>query len=67
MKKKEKIQSSLLVDIVARMEEEMKHPKVMTLPLINQELTPEERAKRKEELIKRWEHRLVNPEVLKEK
>ena len=59
MKEKEK-QSSLLVDIVARMEEAMKNPRVVTLdPESLEKLSPEEEEKRKEEFFKKWEHRRI--------
>lgn len=59
MKEKGK-QSSLLVDIVARMEEAMKNPRVVTLdPESLEKLSPEEEAKHKEKFFKKWEHRRI--------
>ena len=57
MKEKEK-PSSLLEDIWDRMEQKMKNPRVVVLtPSMMEDMTPEKRAKRKEEFLKKYEHR----------
>ena len=59
MKEKEK-PSLLLEDIWDRMEQKMKKPRVVVLTSsMMEDMTPEERAKRKEEFLKKWEHRRI--------
>ena len=59
MKEKEK-PSSLLEDIWDRMGQKMKNPRVVVLtPSMKEDMTPEEKARRKEEFFKKWEHRRI--------